>query len=179
MATNVLFENVTVIDEDVIDYLLAKYVKPTGQQKRFRIFTLLLGIAAGVIAVYLFWLLSKNHDFTTGACALILVMLCAYCMFSFFGNPDKKRVEAYRQKLKSQLQEPRKYRIYRHTIHQVAGTQHGQYKVSDFESVDQYSHYFILKYGRNVIIIDKNGFRTGSAEGFEKFANKYMKNLTV
>lgn len=178
MASNVLFENVTHVDEDVVDYLLSKYMKPNRQQKRFRIFTLCLGVAAAGIALYLFRLFMLNKDFTTVACALILSILCIYCMSSFFGDASKKRISGYREKMINQLKEPRKYRIYRHTIHQVVGAQHGQYKVSDFESVESYSHYFILKYGKNVIIIDKNGFRTGTAEGFETFCRKFIKNLT-
>lgn len=178
MASNVLFENITTVDEDVVDYLLDKYMKPNSQQKRFRIFTLCLGVAAAGIALYLFRLYLINKDFTTVACALILSVLCIYCMSSVFGDFTKKRTADYREKLINQLKEPRKYRIYRHTIHQMAGTQHGQYKVADFENVDTYSHYFILKYGKNVIIIDKNGFRTGTAEGFETFCRKFIKNLT-
>ena len=178
MASNVLFENITTVEEDVVDYLLSKYLKPNRQQKRFRIFTLFLGVAAAGIALYLFRMYIFNKDFTTLACALILSILCIYCLSSFFGDVSKKRTEEYREKLISQLKEPRKYRIYRHTIHQMAGAQHGQYKVSDFESYETYSHYFILKYGKNVIIIDKDGFRTGTAEGFETFCSKFIKNLT-
>ena len=176
--SNVLFENVTTVDEDVVDYIIGKYLKPTGQQKRFRIFTLCMGVASAGIAMYLFRLWMTSKDFTSIGCALILSVLCIYCMTSFFGDPAKKHKEEYRAKLLNQLKEPRKYRIYRHTIHQMAGSQHGQYKVSDFESVDTYSHYFILKYGKNIIIIDRNGFRTGTAEGFDTFCDKFIKKLT-
>lgn len=71
MAMELLFENHTQLDEDVIQHIIKKNYKRPEKAKQYHVMTLLVGILAALAAVYFGRLGILTHQ--------MLTLLCTIC----------------------------------------------------------------------------------------------------
>lgn len=177
MAMELLFENRTQMDESVINYIIEKSYQRNDKIKRYHLLSLLIGILAAVAAVYFGCLGLTYRDMTTIICTVALIAVAVYGFYVYIKNTPKNQIKAYQRNISSELLKPRKIKVYKNVIYQSAGKSHGEYKLYQFTGIETWEHYFLLRYGNSYVVVDKNGFTTGTPEEFEKFMNtRIMKN---
>ena len=78
MAMELLFENHTQLDEDVIHHIIEKDYKRPEKLKQYHVLTLLVGILAALAAVYFGRLGILTHQMLTLLCTIALIAVCIY-----------------------------------------------------------------------------------------------------
>ena len=156
MAMELLFENHTQLDEDVIQHIIKKNYKRPEKAKQYHVMTLLVGILAALAAVYFGRLGILTHQMLTLLCTIALIAVCIYSFYSYYQNMPKNQI-------------PRKMKVYKNVMYQSAGKSHGEYRLFQFTGIETWSHYFLLRYENSYVVMDKNGFTKGTAEEFEQF----------
>lgn len=74
MAMELLFENHTQLDEDVIQHIIKKNYKRPEKAKQYHVMTLLVGILAALAAVYFGRLGILTHQMLTLLCTIALTL---------------------------------------------------------------------------------------------------------
>lgn len=172
MAMEILFENQTQLDASVINYIIEKGYKRSSKIKRYHLFTLLIGILAVIAAVYFGRLGLIYRDITTIICTAALAAVAVYAFYIYVKNTPKNQIKARQRSVSSELLKPRKIKVYKNVMYQSAGKSHGEYKLYQFTGIETWEHFFLLHYDNSYVVIDKNGFTTGTPEEFEKFMNE-------
>ena len=169
MAMELLFENHTQLDEDVIQHIIKKNYKRPEKAKQYHVMTLLVGILAALAAVYFGRLGILTHQMLTLLCTIALIAVCIYSFYSYYQNMPKNQIKARQNTYSESLLIPRKMKVYKNVMYQSAGKSHGEYRLFQFTGIETWSHYFLLRYENSYVVIDKNGFTKGTAEEFEQF----------
>ena len=76
MAMELLFENHTQLDEDIIHHIIEKDYKRPEKAKQYHVMTLLVGILAALAAVYFGRLGILTHQMLTLLCTIALIAVC-------------------------------------------------------------------------------------------------------
>jgi hypothetical protein len=172
MAMELLFENQTQMDEAVIHHIIEKNYKKNSKKKTYHILALLIGMIATVATVYAGYLSVATKDMTTIMCTVILLILAIYSFYIFFKNTTKNQIKAFEKSVSKELFNPRRIKVYNNIIYQSSGKSHAEYKPFQFTEIESWEHYFLLHYGNGYVVIDKNGFTTGTPEDFEAYMHK-------
>lgn len=169
MAMELLFENHTQLDEDVIHHIIEKNYKRPEKAGQYHILMLLMGILAALAAIYFGHLGILTKQPSTLLCTIALAAVCIYSFYSYYKNMPKNQIKAMQNSYSKDLLIPRKMKIYKNVMYQSAGKNHGEYRLFKFTGIETWSHYFLLRYENSYVIVDKDGFTKGSAEEFEQF----------
>lgn len=169
MAMELLFENHTQLDEDVIHHIIEKDYKRPEKAKQYHVMTLLVGILAALAAVYFGRLGILTPQMLTLLCTIALIAVCIYSFYSYYQNMPKNQIKARQNTYSESLLIPRKMKVYKNVMYQSAGKSHGEYRLFQFTGIETWSHYFLLRYENSYVVMDKNGFTKGTAEEFEQF----------
>lgn len=169
MAMELLFENHTQLDEDVIQHIIEKNYKRPEKAKQYHMMTLLVGILAALATVYFGRLGILTKQLPTILCTIALAAVCVYSFYSYYKNMPKNQLKAMQSSYSKALLIPRKIKIYKNVMYQSAGKSHGEYRLFQFTGIETWSHYFLLHYENSYVVIDKDGFTKGTAEEFEQF----------
>lgn len=169
MAMELLFENHTQLDEDVIHHIIEKDYKRPEKAKQYHVMTLLVGILAALAAVYFGRLGILTHQMLTLLCTIALIAVCIYSFYSYYQNMPKNQIKARQNTYSESLLIPRKMKVYKNVMYQSAGKSHGEYRLFQFTGIETWSHYFLLRYENSYVVMDKSGFTKGTAEEFEQF----------
>ena len=94
MAMELLFENHTQLDEDVIQHIIKKNYKRPEKAKQYHVMTLLVGILAALAAVYFGRLGILTHQMLTLLCTIALIAVCIYSFYSYYQNMPKNQIKA-------------------------------------------------------------------------------------
>ena len=97
MAMELLFENHTQLDEDVIQHIIKKNYKRPEKAKQYHVMTLLVGILAALAAVYFGRLGILTHQMLTLLCTIALIAVCIYSFYSYYQNMPKNQIKASSQ----------------------------------------------------------------------------------
>ena len=157
MAMELLFENHTQLDEDVIHHIIEKDYKRPEKLKQYHVLTLLVGILAALAAVYFGRLGILTHQMLTLLCTIALIAVCIYSFYSYYQNMPKNQIKARQNTYSESLLIPRKMKVYKNV------------RLFQFTGIETWSHYFLLRYENSYVVMDKNGFTKGTAEEFEQF----------
>ena len=177
MAMELLFENQTQLDESVIHYIIEKSFKHNTKYKQYHLLSLLIGILTGLATIYFGRLGIIYRQMTTISCTIALAAICIYSFYIYYKNTSKKQIKAQQNSYSKELLIPRKIKVYKNIMYQSAGKSHGEYRLYQFSDIETWGHFFLLKYEKSYVVIDRDGFTTGTAEEFEKFMNeRILKN---
>ncbi len=176
MAREILFENITKVDRTVINHVIEKTFKKNRQGKIYHLLTLIIGILAAATAVYFGRLGLKNHDTTALICTVVLIVTVIYCIYAFIKNTTGNQIKEYQRSISDNFLKPRRIKVSKNILSQSSGKSHGEYNLRQFTGIETWEHYFLLRYENNYVIVDKNGFTTGTPEEFEKFMNTRIAN---
>lgn len=108
MAMELLFENHTQLDEDVIHHIIEKDYKRPEKAKQYHVMTLLVGILAALAAVYFGRLGILTHQMLTLLCTIALIAVCIYSFYSYYQNMPKNQIKARQNTYSESLLIPRK-----------------------------------------------------------------------
>lgn len=169
MAMDLLFENQTQLDEAVIYHIIEKGYKRTAKMKRYHILSLAVGVLAAIATVYFGGLGILYKDMTTLVTTLALAVIAVYSFYIFVRNTSGSQIKASQKSYNKDLLIPRKIKVYKNIMYQSAGKNHGEYRLFRFTEIETWEHYFLLHYDNSYVILDKNGFTTGTPEDFEAF----------
>ena len=153
MAMELLFENHTQLDEDVIHYIIEKDYKRPEKAKQYHVMTLLVGILAALAAVYFGRLGILTHQMLTLLCTIALIAVCIYSFYSYYQNMPKNQIKARQNTYSESLLIPRKMKVYKNVMYQSAGKSHGEYRLFQFTGIETWSHYFLLRYENSYVVI--------------------------
>ena len=132
MAMELLFENHTQLDEDVIQHIIKKNYKRPEKAKQYHVMTLLVGILAALAAVYFGRLGILTHQMLTLLCTIALIAVCIYSFYSYYQNMPKNQIKARQNTYSESLLIPRKMKVYKNVMYQSAGKSHGEYRLFQF-----------------------------------------------
>ena len=169
MAMELLFENHTQMDEDVIQHIIEKNFKRPEKARQYHILMLLVGILAALATIYFCRLGILYRQSMTLLCTIALAAVCIYSFYSFYKNMPKNQLKAMQNAYSKDLLIPRKMKIYKNVMYQSAGKSHGEYRLFKFTGIETWSHYFLLRYENSYVVVDKDGFTKGTADEFEQF----------
>ena len=113
MAMELLFENHTQLDEDVIQHIIKKNYKRPEKAKQYHVMTLLVGILAALAAVYFGRLGILTHQMLTLLCTIALIAVCIYSFYSYYQNMPKNQIKARQNTYSESLLIPRKMKVYK------------------------------------------------------------------
>ena len=132
MAMELLFENHTQLDEDIIHHIIEKDYKRPEKAKQYHVMTLLVGILAALAAVYFGRLGILTHQMLTLLCTIALIAVCIYSFYSYYQNMPKNQIKARQNTYSESLLIPRKMKVYKNVMYQSAGKSHGEYRLFQF-----------------------------------------------
>ena len=122
MAMELLFENHTQLDEDVIHHIIEKDYKRPEKAKQYHVMTLLVGILAALAAVYFGRLGILTHQMLTLLCTIALIAVCIYSFYSYYQNMPKNQIKARQNTYSESLLIPRKMKVYKNVSLQARAT---------------------------------------------------------
>ena len=117
MAMELLFENHTQLDEDVIHHIIEKDYKRPEKAKQYHVMTLLVGILAALAAVYFGRLGILTHQMLTLLCTIALIAVCIYSFYSYYQNMPKNQIKARQNTYSESLLIPRKMKVYKNVMY--------------------------------------------------------------
>ena len=139
MAMELLFENHTQLDEDIIHHIIEKDYKRPEKLKQYHVMTLLVGILAALAAVYFGRLGILTHQMLTLLCTIALIAVCIYSFYSYYQNMPKNQIKARQNTYSESLLIPRKMKVYKNVMYQSAGKSHGEYRLFQFTGIETLS----------------------------------------
>ena len=113
MAMELLFENHTQLDEDIIHHIIEKNYKRPEKAKQYHVMTLLVGILAALAAVYFGRLGILTHQMLTLLCTIALIAVCIYSFYSYYQNMPKNQIKTRQNTYSESLLIPRKMKFTR------------------------------------------------------------------
>lgn len=177
MAMDLLFENETQLDEAVIHYIIEKNLKGNRKSNIYRLITLFVGVLSAAAAIYFGWVFMTYRQSSLVIYTIALAVICIYSFYILYKSTAKNQAKSYQDSYSKELLIPRKIKVYKNVMYQSAGKNHGEYRLYQFSDIETWDHFFLLRYEKSYVVIDKNGFTLGTADEFEKFMkNRIVKN---
>lgn len=172
MAMDLLFENETQLNEAVIQHIIEKNLKGNRKTKTYRLIALLVGILTGAAAIYFGIICTAYRQSSVLIYTAALAAASIYSFYILYRNTPKNQLKFYQNAYSKELLLPRKIKVYKNVMYQSAGKNHGEYRLYQFSDIESWENFFLLRYEKSYVVIDKNGFTKGTAEEFETFMKK-------